>query len=173
MAPKYPCPCFICKSGTSITEKTLLSHLKRNQSHLDKLKTSGAHQGTIKPVEDCNYNLMTLTSSLARGSHAGQSYPHGEHLISYNTIDYLLICFDLADAHIASPPLSEGELSVDEGPHAGQSVSPYLHGEHLISYDLHYVLICFDLANAPIASPSFSEGELADDDARMLDDDGE
>ena len=37
----------------------------------------------------------------------------------------------------------------------------------------NYVLICFDLADAPIASPSLSGEALADNDAMMVDDDGE
>ena len=163
MAPKYLCPCFMCKSGAYLTKKTLKIHLKRNQKHLAQLKASGAHQDTIKLVTNCDYELAALLSSLGKGSHAGQSgssYPHGKHLISYNTRDYLLICFDLADAHIASPPFSEGELSINEGPHAEQSGSSYPHGKHLISHNTRdYLLICFDLEDAHIASPPFSEGE--------------
>ena len=140
MAPKYLCPCFLCKSGAYITIKILKSHFTRNQNHLAQLKASGAHQDTIKLVTDCDYELATLLSSLTKGSHAGQSgssYP--QHLISYNTRDYLLICFDLADAHIASPLFSEGELSVNEGPHAEQSGPSYPHGKHLISYVLEII----------------------------------
>ena len=145
MAPKYYCPCFQCENrSTYITQKTLKGHFKKSQARVTHLKATGAPEKKVKHAEACLYKLTELLGKL-EGSHArlpgqsGSSDPHGKHLISYNPRDYLLICFDLADAPVASHPFSEGELSDNEGPHAEQSGSSYSHGKHLICYDLEII----------------------------------
>jgi len=119
MASKHTCPCFKCKSGRDVTRKTLYTHFRQNQDHLDQLTAIGANQDILGFVQGCHYQMIDLLNSLTEGTHveqSGSSYPGGEageHLISYN-FDHLLICLDLADAPIGSPQFLEGELAEDD-----------------------------------------------------------
>jgi hypothetical protein len=120
MAPKYYFPCFKCKSEREVNRKTLHKHFRLNQDHLAHLRASGANQDTVNSVQGCHYLMMEMVNELggpSRGPYSSrQSGPTdsvGEHLISYD-FNHLLICLDLADASIAPPPFSEGELAVND-----------------------------------------------------------
>jgi hypothetical protein len=72
MAPKYTCYCFKCNSRKEVTRKTLYSHLRQNQEHLDHLLESGADQDTVDFVQQCNYQMLHLLNVLAEGAPSGQ-----------------------------------------------------------------------------------------------------
>jgi hypothetical protein len=112
MAPltKHIYPCFRCNSRKQLAKRTIQSHLRENLDHLDHLRASGAHQDTVDFVQGCHYKITQLLDDPAEESRSsgqsGSPYPDSVYLLFY-AFNYLLICLDLADAHMAPPSSSE------------------------------------------------------------------
>jgi hypothetical protein len=86
-----------------------------------------------------------------------------------DSLDDLLICFNLAHVPRDSAPFLEQEL---EGDHMEVYDEPQTDGEYRFPESLESLLICFDLAIPIDESPSL-ERELMDNDAMMVDRDCE
>lgn len=119
MAEKHTCPCYRCCSGKDLTRKSIRSHFRANAEHLEQLRNSGANKDFVDFVQDCHDQMIVLIDSFNEGAHSsGQSrspYPSGECSYDFqDDFNYLLICLDLADAPMASPPFLEEELSVND-----------------------------------------------------------
>ena len=110
---KYNCPCFKCNLKPC-TLRTIQDHFKQNLAHIEHLRTTGAQQDLVDFVEGCQYNLSLLIQTWKVSS-----------LLCDLLINYLLICFDLADASmgLSSPQhrMSDGDpMAVDDDADDGE-----------------------------------------------------
>ena len=86
MAPKYTCYCFKHNSHKDVSRKTLNSHFRQNQEHLDYLTESGADLDTLAFVQNCHYQILELLNVLAEGA---QSEQHGSPYAAGKLLNFL------------------------------------------------------------------------------------